>query len=172
MKRLDREFFNRRADIVASELIGKILVSNLGDESISLRITETEAYIGEEDTACHARFGKTQRSKTLYMQAGTIYVYLCYGIHEMLNIVTEKVDNPQAVLIRGVEGYQGPGKLTQYMGINRSINEKDIVKSKDIYILDDDKKFKIKKDKRVGISYASPKDQNRKWRFLMDNIII
>lgn len=168
MKRLGREFFNRRADIVASELIGKILVSNLGDESISLRITETEAYIGEEDTACHARFGKTQRSKTLYMQAGTIYVYLCYGIHEMLNVVTQEVDNPQAVLIRGVEGYQGPGKLTKYMGINRSINEKDIVKSNDIYILDDDKKFKVKKDKRIGISYASKKDQNRKWRFLMD----
>ena len=108
----------------ARALVGKILVRRLPDgRVIRARITETEAYFGESDTACHACHGRTQRTQVLYRPAGTIYVYLCYGIHWMLNLVTGPEDDPQAVLIRGVEGASGPGRVTKYLSIDKSLND-------------------------------------------------
>ena len=89
MKLQDREFFRRDVLCVAPELVGRILVRRLPDGTLlRARITETEAYRGEQDTACHASRGRTQRTEVLYHDGGTIYVYLCYGMHWMLNIVT------------------------------------------------------------------------------------
>ena len=97
----DREFFRRDVLCVAPDLVGRILVRRLPDGTLlRARITETEAYRGEQDTACHASRGRTQRTEVLYHDGGTIYVYLCYGMHWMLNIVTGHADEPQAVLIR------------------------------------------------------------------------
>jgi DNA-3-methyladenine glycosylase len=101
------------------------------------------------------------------MQAGTVYVYLCYGVHWLLNVITGQVDDPQGVLIRACsDGANGPGKLTKALGINKDFNKLTIYDSNKIHIEDDNYKCKIAKDKRVGIGYASIKDQNRLWRFI------
>ena len=98
---------------------------------------ETECYYGEEDTACHASKGKTERTKVLYEQGGTAYVYLCYGMHSLFNVVSGKKGHPEAVLIRGVTGYNGPGKLTKAMHIDRTLNEEDMVNSDQLWLEDD-----------------------------------
>jgi DNA-3-methyladenine glycosylase len=124
---LDKSFFTRDVLQVAPDLVGKILVRRMPDGTIyQLRITETEAYRGEEDTACHAHHGRTKRSEILYREGGTIYVYLCYGIHWLANIVTGPEDFPQAALIRACEGAEGPGKLTKALFIDGNFNAADI----------------------------------------------
>ena len=98
--RLERDFFSRDVLEVAPDLVGKLVAHRVGDEILRLRISETEAYRGEEDTACHAHRGRTKRTDILYRQPGTIYLYLCYGIHWLLNLVTGEEEQPQAVLVR------------------------------------------------------------------------
>ena len=129
MKLQDREFFRRDVLCVAPELVGRILVRRLPDGTLlRARITETEAYRGEQDTACHASRGRTRRTEVLYHDGGTIYVYLCYGMHWMLNIVTGHADEPQAVLIRAcADGANGPGKLTRRLQIDKAFNDGDII---------------------------------------------
>ena len=95
--RLESEFFQRDCLTVAKELVGKILVHKFGNEEYKLRITETEAYLGESDTACHAHKGRTPRTETMYKKGGTGYIYLCYGMHHLLNIVTGKTQEAEAV---------------------------------------------------------------------------
>ena len=120
----NREFFRADALTLAPALVGKLLVRRFPDGSEKrLRITETEAYCGAEDTACHAHKGKTKRAGILWRDGGTIYVYLCYGMHEMLNIVSGSENDPQAVLIRCCEGFEGPGKLTKELGIEAIVEE-------------------------------------------------
>lgn len=168
--KLDNSFFHRECLEVAQDLVGKILVHKLPNGSIKkLRITETEAYCGEEDTACHAHKGRTPRTEVLYMASGTIYIYLCYGVHWLLNIVTGEEEHPQAVLIRACQDADGPGKLTKYLEINKELNKENICTSPDIWMEEDGYICKIKKEKRVGIGYASKKDQNRLWRFIDKN---
>jgi len=163
---ISKEFYLRDAFEVAPELIGKILVRTLENgEEIRDRITEVEVYYGESDTACHAHRGKTNRTLPLYMEGGTIYVYLCYGIHEMFNIVTGEKENPQAILIRALEGAKGPGLTTKKMKIDRSLNMQSMIDNPAIRLEDDEKRFKILYDKRVGIDYASEEDRNRLWRY-------
>lgn len=94
MKKLGENFFARDVLEVAPDLVGKILVSKIKDEEIRVRITETEAYRGEEDTACHAHKGRTKRTEVLYAKSGLIYVYLCYGMHWLMNIVTGEKNQP------------------------------------------------------------------------------
>ena len=148
----------------AEELVGKILVRRFsGGRELTARITETEAYFRETDTACHARFGRTKRSEVLYRPAGTIYVYLCYGIHWMLNLVTGAEDDPQAVLIRGVEGASGPGRVTRFLGIDGSMNDTELGTM--LRLEDDGFVPEIECTPRIGIGYASPEDQARLWRF-------
>lgn len=109
MKRLDKNFYTQNVLTVAKALIGKLLVRKLDNgEILKYRITETEAYRGEEDTACHACHGKTPRTIILYEEGGVAYVYMCYGIHFLLNVVTGNKEEPQAALIRGIEEYNGP----------------------------------------------------------------
>ena len=149
----------------ARALVGKILVRRMPDGTERrVRITETEAYFGESDTACHACHGRTGRTEVLYHPAGTIYVYLCYGIHWMLNLVTGPENDPQAVLIRGVEGASGPGRVTRSLAIDKSLNDTTLGGALD---LEDDGYVpaRIKAAPRVGIGYAAPEDQARLWRF-------
>ena len=161
MVRLGYDFYHRDCPEVARDLVGKVLVH--GD--LRLRITETEAYCGVEDTACHAHKGRTKRTEVLYAKAGTVYVYLCYGVHWLLNIVTGEEEDPQAVLIRACVDAPGPGKLTKAMQITGELNWKHVCENADLWIEDDGFQCKIETDKRVGIGYASREDQDRLWRF-------
>ncbi len=164
--RLLQDFYAKTAVELAPLLLGKVLCRNINGEIIKKQITETEAYYGESDTACHAHKGKTERTKVLYEAGGITYVYLCYGIHNLLNVVTGSEGFPQAVLIRGVEGYDGPGKLTKALQIDRSLNGVCLLTSQEIWIEDHGFSPDFKTDKRVGINYASEEDINRLWRFL------
>jgi DNA-3-methyladenine glycosylase len=164
--RLTCDFFRRDALTVAPELAGKLLVRRLDDGPRALRITETEAYLGEADTACHAHKGRTRRTETLYLPGGAIYVYLCYGLHWLINIVTGQAEDPQCVLIRACEApYDGPAKLTKRLMIDRRFNGGDICLSDALWIEDDGARFPLTALPRVGIGYASPEDQARLWRF-------
>ncbi len=165
MARLTYEFYHRPCIEVAKDLVGKMIVC--GDKR--LRISETEVYWGENDTACHASKGRTKRTEVLYADAGTIYVYLCYGVHWLMNIITGDIDDPQGVLIRACVEAPGPGKLTKALGITGDYNRKSILETSDLWIEDDGLRFTIIPDKRVGIGYASEEDQNRLWRFKMGN---
>lgn len=161
--RLPYEFYHRPCLEVAPELVGKVLVHR----GQRLRISETEAYCGVADTACHAHKGRTKRTEVLYADAGTIYVYLCYGVHWLLNVITGDVDDPQGVLIRACVEAEGPGRLTKKLGITRAQNRKSAVDSEELWIEDDGFRCEIALDKRVGIGYAAQEDQDRLWRFKM-----
>ena len=163
MERLDYDFFHRSCPEVAQDLVGKVLVH--GDKQ--LRISETECYCGEDDTACHASKGRTKRTEVMYMAAGTVYVYLCYGMHWMLNIVTGEEDQPEAVLIRACLEAPGPGKLTKALGITGGKNRSNVVTDETLWIGDDGFHCEISTDKRVGIGYANQEDQDRLWRFII-----
>ena len=166
--KLDREFFRQDAEKLAPSLVGKLLVKRQPDGSIKkLRITETEAYLGVEDTACHAHKGKTPRSEILWRDGGTVYVYLCYGMHNLMNIVSGLEGDPQAVLIRCCEGAEGPGRLTKALGIDRSHNGADILDCPDLWLEDDGKEVDIILDTRVGIAYAEEKDREALLRYKM-----
>ena len=158
---MDQKFYEQDCVTVAKALVGKLLVCN----GKRLRISETEAYWGETDTACHAHKGRTNRTEVMYAEGGTIYIYLCYGMHWMLNIVTGKKEDPQAVLIRACIDAEGPGKLTKALGITGELNRNHILKQDSLRIEDDGFRCDIEADKRVGIGYASKEDQDRLWRF-------
>ena len=165
MTKLPYEFYHRPCLDVARELVGKILVHRVDGQEYRLRITETESYCGEADTACHAHKGRTKRTEVMYQKAGTIYIYLCYGIHWMLNIVTGEENEPEAVLIRACEGkFGGPGKLTKALGITGSLNRESIL-GEELWIEDDGFRGEITEHTRIGIGYASPEDQAWLWRF-------
>lgn len=162
MAKLGYEFYHRPCLEVAQALVGKVLVYR-GNR---LRISETEAYCGESDTACHACKGRTKRTEVLYMDAGTVYVYLCYGMHWLLNIVTGEEEQPDAVLIRACVDAPGPGRLTRVLGITGEVNRTSAVDG-ELWVEDDGFVCEIQPDKRVGIGYASQEDQDRLWRFKM-----
>ncbi len=163
--KLPYSFYHRPCLDVARELVGKVLVHRVDGVEHRLRITETEAYCGESDTACHAHKGRTKRTEVMYMEAGTIYIYLCYGVHWMLNIVTGEIDQPEAVLIRACEGkMNGPGKLTKALKITGALNRGSIL-GDELWIEDDGFTYAVARDTRVGIGYASEEDQSRLWRF-------
>ena len=163
MDRLGYDFFHRSCPEVARDLVGKLLVY----KGNTLRISETECYCGENDTACHASKGRTKRTEVMYREAGTVYLYLCYGMHWMLNIVTGEKDQPEAVLIRACMQAPGPGKLTKHLGITGKENRSSVVTSEDLWIGDDSFSCETETATRVGIGYASPEDQARLWRFKM-----
>lgn len=168
--RLDTSLFELSADQLAPLLIGKFLCRRIGDDVLRLRITETECYLGEEDSACHAHRGKTPRNAPLYRQGGYSYVYLCYGIHHLLNIVSGPSEHPEAVLIRGVEGFCGPGRLTKALKIDRTLNDIDLNVSDELWLEDDGTAlpFPYHTDRRIGIDYADPIDRDLPWRFIAD----
>lgn len=177
MQKLPQSFYLRNDVVkVAKELLGKVLVTNWNNEYTSGRIAETEAYAGEIDRASHASKGKTARTSVMFGDGGTAYVYLCYGIHEMFNIVTNKSGIPHAILIRAVEPIEGidimlqrtgkkkldetltrgPGNVGKAFGFHRSQCGLSL-QSDELYVADDgykvDKKL-IVASPRIGVAYA------------------
>ena len=173
---LSRSFYCRDTSSVARDLLGKVLVKESGGNTTSGIIVETEAYYGPGDPASHAFGGSTPRNSIMFGKAGIVYVYLCYGVHWLLNIVTEEKTTPGAVLIRGLKPMDGigdmqkrrktaeagsrltdgPGKLTIAMDIDSSDNGKDMTDpGSGIYITDSDlgsKNFTVKNTRRIGIT--------------------
>lgn len=168
-KRLLENYYKRPATELASDLIGKLLCRRTQQGTMKYRITETECYYSEQDTACHASKGKTERTKVLYEKGGTAYIYLCYGVHSLFNVVTGKEGFPEAVLIRGVEGYNGPGKVTRAMSIDRSLNGIDLITSEELWIEDDGARPEYIAAKRVGIDYATEEYRNILWRYIIQD---
>ena len=162
------DFFAADVLDAAPALLGKILVRKLGDAELRLRITETEAYRGEEDTACHAHKGKTPRTEVLYRAPGTIYIYLCYGVHWLLNLVTGPEGTPQAALIRGVEGAAGPGRVTRRLGLDKRFNGASVLTCDEFWLEDDGFRPAYRADERVGIAYADEADRKKLWRYIVD----
>ena len=163
--RLQRSFFVRDVLEVAPDLLGKHIVVNKNGQFLKYQINEVEAYRGEEDLACHASKGKTGRNQIMYQPGGFVYVYLIYGMYWMLNFVTGDIDNPQAVLIRGVEEADGPGKLTRKLGIDKSFYGEDLTKSDRIWVENGNFKGSITTGKRIGIDYAGNYWKNKPWRY-------
>lgn len=168
MKPLDDAFFHRDCLEVAPELVGKLLVHRMPDGSLRrVRITETEAYRGEEDRGCHASRGRTRRTELLYGESGIIYIYLCYGMHWLMNVVTGERDQPQGVLFRAAEAYEGPGKLTKYLQLDGSYNGKPLCPDTGVWVEDDGLVPELDTKPRVGIDYAGPEWAAKPWRFVM-----
>ncbi|HPA87387.1 MAG TPA: DNA-3-methyladenine glycosylase [Bacteroidales bacterium] len=165
-ERLERAWFERDVLEVAPGLISKVLaISTDGGITARYLITETEAYRGEEDLACHASRGRTQRTDIMYHTGGRLYVYLVYGMYWMLNIVTGRTDDPQAVLIRGLSGCYGPGRLTRLLGIDKSFNGEDLTASRRIWVEDTGTDPVFFTGVRIGIDYAGDFWKSRPWRY-------
>lgn len=163
----------KRPIALARWLLGKHLVRRFPDGREEARlITETEAYNGERDQACHARAGRTARTDVMYGPGGVWYVYLCYGIHEMLNLVVGPENFPAAILIRGVEGAVGPGRVTKTLAIDRGLNRASATDPGSGLWLEDRGVHVparlIEKTPRIGIDYAGPIWALKHWRFTFD----
>jgi len=160
------------AALHARALLGKYLILETSPgQQMAHMITEVEAYDGERDLACHAAKGRTPRTNTLYAPAGIWYVYLCYGIHEMLNLVVGPVDWPSAILIRGVEGIAGPGRVTKTLGISRRWNSAAAAPATGLWIEDRGVRIPrslIRATPRIGVDYAGPIWAQKPWRFTFD----
>jgi len=162
-------FFNRDTVAVARELVGANLCRRIAPRRvIRARITETEAYDGPEDRACHASKGETQRTTVMFGPPGVWYVYLCYGVHWMLNVVTREKGFPAAVLIRGCDRVSGPGRLTRELAIGRADNAIRAARARGLWIergpggVPDDA---VATGPRVGIGYAGEPWTSIPWRF-------
>lgn len=166
--KLKRDFFTRDVLEVAPQLLGKALVTRLKNGEIKKYIiSETEAYRGAEDKACHASKGRTRRTEVMYHEGGRLYVYFVYGVHWMLNIVTAGEGNPQAVLIRGLENFPGPGRVTKALGIDRSFYGEDLTTSDRIWIEDQGVRPAFKTGARIGIDYAGEFWKLKPWRYYL-----
>jgi len=177
---LPRSFYARDALAVAPEILGALIVRN----GVVLRITEVEAYRWPDDTACHARHGKTERNAALWGPPGTAYVYLCYGMHMMLNLVTGKEGEAQAVLVRACEpveglaairrrrgGLQGPallsgpGKVGAALDLDLSFSGQRLYERGPLEVHRGDRPARILRGPRVGIAYALRAHREAPWRF-------
>lgn len=168
-KRLERSFFSRDVLQVAPELLGKILNRRFPDGRLErFVINEVEAYRGTEDRACHASRGLTGRTKVMFAQGGLLYVYFIYGMYWLLNVVTGETGEPQAVLIRGIEGYNGPGKLSRRLELDRDFYGEDLCSSARIWIEDNGVQTRFTTAPRVGVNYAGEHWKDIPWRFIMN----
>ncbi len=190
--KLKKDFYIRENVVqIANDLLGKILVTKVDGKITSGIIVETEAYNGIYDKACHAYGGrKTERTKVMYEEGGVSYVYFCYGMHYLFNVVTNKKEVPDAVLIRGIIPLKnkkwifqriserslkngvlnGPGKVTKALGINKSLNGVSLLGNQ-IWIEDDGiliPQNDILVGPRVGVDYAG-EDALLPYRFLVKN---
>jgi DNA-3-methyladenine glycosylase len=186
MERLHRTFYEQDALTVARRLVGVHIVRMVGRTRMVARIVETEAYIAPEDKASHAYNGRrTKRTRVFYEPGGTAYVYLIYGMHHCLNVVTNEAEVPHAVLVRAaepVEGIElmrrnrgrsadgahqltnGPGKLCSAMAIDRSFNGVDLRRSSTLFLVAGDEPEQIAASPRRNIDYAE-EYRDKPWRF-------
>ncbi len=184
---LHRKFYARDTLHVARALLGAKLIRLVNGAELSGMIVETEAYCGEADSACHAHRGKTLRNAVMFGKPGHAYVYFTYGMHYLLNMVTEDEGNPCAVLIRavlplagieemearrkkkGTELTNGPAKLCQAFGIDKCLNGWDLTCGKELWV----ENYKGIPDKsilttpRIGIDYAKKEHREALWRFVV-----
>lgn len=168
-KILTKKFFERATLVVAYDLLGKFLVRKKGRKEIAYMVTEVEAYDGHKDKASHAHRGETPRNKVMFGEAGVWYIYFVYGMYDMLNVVTGPRGYPAAILIRGVEGIRGPGRLTKKLGITRRLNSKNAVRVSGLWIEDRGIKVRpkeIKKTSRVGVNYVGSVWSKKPYRFI------
>ena len=170
-KILPRSYFNQPTLDVARSLIGTYLVRDNGQGRISGKIIEAEAYVGPDDQACHASKGRTQRTDVMFGPAGVAYVYLIYGMHHCLNVVTEREDFPAAVLIRAIEIegrlVDGPGQICRELDIDRTLNRHDLTKGEFLWL--EGRKIPVPPMAilafpRIGVDYAGLWAQ-KLWRF-------
>lgn len=170
---LGKDFFNRPTLDVAKELIGKQLCRRLQKGKIlRAEILETEAYDGFDDRASHAHKGVTPRNVVMFGPPGHAYVYLCYGVHWLLNIVTREEGYPAAVLIRGVETVEGPGRLTKYLQVDSSFNGQLLTRAGGLWVEDPGNGISSKEinaTPRIGINYAGPEWGAIPWRFIVNS---
>lgn len=174
-KVLPSSFFNRKTKLVAKELLGKILVRKQREQETSYMITEVEAYVGPHDLASHSSKGRTTRTEIMHMEAGTIYVYLVYGMHFMLNIVTEEKEFPAAILIRGVEGISGPGNVAKKLCIDKKVNGLPLSKKTGLWVEDHGILIQPKNilaTSRIGVAYAGDIWSKKKLRYVLTDIPI
>lgn len=160
-------FFNRPTLRVARELLGKYLVRRIGRREISRMITEVEAYVGFRDRASHAARGMTPRNRVMFGPPGRWYVYFTYGMHWMLNVVTERKGYPAAILIRGVEGLSGPARVTKFLKITKRFNGRPAARRAGLWIENRGLTIPprhIKRSARVGVDYAGPW-RKKLWNF-------
>jgi DNA-3-methyladenine glycosylase len=188
MRILKHHFYAGDTLSVGGTLLGKKLVRKSSGNILSGLICETEAYLGSGDSASHAFKGKTPRNKVMFGRAGRAYVYFVYGMHYLLNVVTEEEENPCAVLIRaivpldGIKHMQryrgrsgkdltdGPAKLCQALAIDKTLNGWDLTTGKKLWVEDRPAipERYIKKGSRIGIDYAKPADRRAARRFWID----
>lgn len=164
------EFYYQKSSIeLAPLLLGCCISHFLSDGTIcSGVISETEAYYGENDTACYAYKGRNKTSELLYHAGGTIFVHRCYGIHWLLNIVSGKEDDAQGVLIRGIDDVHGPGRVTKYLSLSNEYNGQLITECPSLIIYDRlEPNINYQTLPRIGISYASTEDQALPLRFVL-----
>lgn len=186
--RLGREFYRRDGREVARDLLGKVVARKYGDRILRGRVVESEAYLGPEDRASHAwKNRRTERTETMYLEGGHLYIYLVYGMYHCLNVVASVEDIPHAVLVRALEplegkeimerlregrsGYDltnGPGKLCMALGIEKAEDGIDLVTSSEVWLEDDGyTPEKILCARRIGIEYAE--DYKEKlWRYYIE----
>ena len=170
---LEAKLWQSRSTVaLARSLIGKHLVRRQADGRVDARlILEVEAYHGEGDLACHARAGRTARTEVMYGPGGVWYIYLCYGVHEMLNLVVGPPDFPAAILLRGVEGIGGPGRLTKQLHIDRALNGALAAPDSGLWIEDRGVRVprgQLRATPRIGVDYAGPVWSAKPWRFVWD----
>lgn len=166
-KVLSKTFFERNTRSISRDLLGKFLVRKKGRRTVSAMIIEVEAYDGPYDKASHASRGRTARTSVMFGPPGYWYVYLVYGMHYCLNIVTGPKDYPAAVLIRGVENISGPGRVCRYFGIDRRFSGKKANRAAAPWIEDRGvriPKSAIGRGKRIGVEYAG-RWKDKPWRF-------
>lgn len=167
-QKLQKSFFRRNVLEVAPELLGKILVRQFPDRTVArYTITETEAYSGDGDLACHASKGKTPRTEVMFREGGLVYVYLIYGMYWMLNFVTGKEGEASAVLIRGLEGISGPGKVGKALQLDRSFYGENLETSNRIWVEDTENHPDFIATPRIGIDYAGEPWVSKPWRFIV-----
>ena len=189
---MPRRFFSRPTLQVARALLGQRLVIETNGERLAGLISETEAYIGQDDLACHARFGLTPRSRLMFGTPGHAYIYLNYGVHWLLNIVTEPAGSPAAVLIRailpeaGLASMQarrgpraapghltdGPGKLTQALGIDQALNGQDLCAPRAGLFVERAPavaEANVRQGPRIGLNNTPEPWKSTPWRFTLAN---
>ena len=173
-KVLSKSFFVKPTLKVANDLLGKYLIRKIGKKEIACKIIEVEAYDGPKDKASHASNGKTTRNKIMFEEGGCFYIYLVYGMHYMLNVVTGEKNYPEAVLIRGIECngkiISGPAKLTKFLKIDKKSNSKKAEKKTNLWFEDRGEKLNKKhiiRTPRIGVDYAGPIWSKKLYRFLV-----
>lgn len=168
---LPRDFFDRPADRVARELLGALLVVRGPDGRPTRHVVcETEAYLGAHDLACHGSKGMTKRNAVMFGPAGRWYVYLCYGMHWMLNIVTGPKGVPAAVLIRGAGDFIGPGRVTRGLGIDKSFDGLAATRPTGLWFEPGTPTppRRIRRTPRIGVGYAGEWAE-KPLRFVVDS---